>query len=456
MKNAFMDKAFLRTMITLAIPITIQSFITASLGLVDNMMVGNLGESAIASVGLANQYILIFTLCIFGIGAGSSIFMSQFWGKKDIESIKTFLGLNLAIGTIVAVLFGLAAFFLAPQIMGIFTDDAQVVGLGADYLKIIAVSCLFLAVTIGYSTALRSTEQTKLPMYASVISVIINVFLNWVFIFGNLGVEPMGVAGSALATAIARFVEMVVVVGVVYITKNKVAANIKELCSFRMAIIKTYFVTSWSVIVNELIWSMGMSAYSIAYAKISTNAVATMQIGNILNNLFMVFLIGLANASSIVIGNKIGAGEDEEAREYAKYIAVWSVIMGVVLGIAVWFTAPIMLKPFSVTAETYADTIAVLRLMALFFVLRAFNVVMIVGVFRGGGDTTYVMLLQSVTMWLYSIPLAYIGAAFFHLPITTVFFIVCTEEIVKLIFQIQRLRSGKWLHNVIEKMQVAA
>lgn len=456
MKKLFGDNVFLRTMITLAIPIMMQGFITASLGLVDNMMVGSLGESAIAAVGLANQYLLIFLLCIFGIGAGSGIFMSQFWGKKDLTRIKTFLGLNLTIGLIAALAFGSAALFLAPSIMKIFTQDTTVVSLGSDYLQIVAVSCLFLMVTIGYSTALRSTEQTKIPLYGSIIGVILNAFLNWVFIFGNLGAPEMGVAGAALATAVARFVEMLFIVGIVYGTKNKIAGNIRELFNFDMEIVKTFFITSWSVIVNELAWSIGMSAYSIAYAKIGTGAVATMQIGNTLNNLFMVFLIGLASAASIVIGNKIGAGEEEEAKDYATYISSWSVLLGIVLGIGIWFAAPLLLKPFAVTAETFADTISVIQLMAMFFVLRAFNVVMIIGVFRGGGDTTYVMKLQLATMWVYAIPFAYIGATYLGLSITGVFFIICTEEIVKLLFQVRRLRSGKWVNNVISDVKVAA
>lgn len=453
MKKILKDKVFLSTMFALALPITIQSFITSSLNLVDNVMVGRLGEEAIASVGLANQYIFIFTLCILGINAGASIFMSQFWGKKDIKSIKTFLGIDISIGLLAALVFGLGAAIFPKEIMSILSKDSQVVELGAQYLRIVAISCLFTNFTQAYSAALRSTGQPKLPMYASLIGVLSNAFLNWVFIFGNLGAPKMGVNGAALATTIARGIEMIFIVSMVYFTRSNVAAKLKEMFNFDLALIKTYLVTSWSVIVNELIWSIGMAAYSIAYARIGTNAVATMQIVTTINNMFMVLLIGLATSASIMIGNKIGAGEEDVARQYATNISVCSIVVGFVLGVAIWISAPLVLTPFNVTAETYMDTIKVLKVLALFFTLRSFNMVMIVGVFRGGGDTTFAMLLQGCTIWFYSVPVAFLGATTLGLTIYGVFFLICTEEFIKAFFQMRRLKSGKWLRNVIGDME---
>lgn len=452
--KALKNKEFLSTMIMMAVPITIQSFITSSLNLVDNLMVGKLGEEAIASVGLANQYIFIFTLCILGINAGASVFMSQFWGKKDLKNIKKVLGLDISIGFIVSTVFALGSGFLSNEIMEILSNDPKVIELGARYLQIVAISCIFTNFTQAYSSALRSTEQPSVPMYASLIGVLVNACLNWVFIFGNLGFAEMGVAGAALATTIARFIEMIVIVVFVYLSKNKVAAKVNELMSFDLPFVKTYFKTSWSVIVNELVWSLGMTAYSIAYAMIGTNAVASMQIATTLNNMFMVFLIGLATASSIMIGNKIGSDEEDTAREYAKSIAAISVIVGFILGVLIWITAPLVLMPFNVSDSTYLDTLKVLRVIGLFFTIRAFNMVMIVGVFRGGGDTTYSMLVQSGTIWLYAVPMAFLGSTVFSLPVYSVYFLICTEEFLKLIFELGRLKSGKWIKNVISGIEV--
>ncbi|MEG1000368.1 MAG: MATE family efflux transporter [Cellulosilyticaceae bacterium] len=450
MTRVFKDKAFLKSLWVLALPIALQSFITSSLNLIDNVMVGKLGEQAIASVGLANQFIFIFSLCIMGVNAGASVFMAQYWGRKDMPSIKKVLGLDITVGFVVSMLFGLICMFTPEIVMEILSKDQDVINLGIGYLRIVGISCIFTNFTQAYSSALRSTEQVKVPMYASLIGVMVNAVLNWVFIFGKLGAPEMGVYGAALATTIARLVEMLFIVGYVYMSKNKVASSLKELFSFDKSFVKVYFKTSWSVIANELIWSVGLAAYSTAYARISTNAVATMQIANTLNNVFTVLLVGMAVGTAIMIGNKIGAGEEEEARNCATNTGILTPMVSIVVAVAIWVLAPVVLKPFNVTQETYQDTIQVLRIMALFFPIKAFNMVMIVGVFRGGGDTTYSMLVQAGTVWLYSVPIAFIAVTVFALPVQAVFFLISTEECVKIIFELTRLKSGKWLKNVIE------
>lgn len=449
MKKVFKDKAFLKTMFMLAIPITLQSFITSSLNFIDTMMVGSLKEAAISAVGLANQYMFIFTLCLMGINAGANVFMAQLWGKRDEKGIKTFLGVDLTVGLIASSLFGALAFFGPDIIMNIMSDDPEVIALGIKYLRIIAVSCLFMNFTQGYSTALRSTEQTKLPMYGSLIGVGLNILLNWVFIFGKLGAPAMGVEGAALATMVARLVEMVFIVGVVYLTKNRVAAKLKEMFNYNLGIIATYFKTSWSVIVNELIFSAGTAAYSVAYAKISTSASATMQISSTIINMFFIFLTGVGTAAAIMIGNKIGAGEEERAKEYANHVGALTPLIGIALGIGLWLTAPVVATWFDIQPETYQATVTVLRIMSIVMPLRSFNTIMIIGVFRGGADTTYSMLVQAVTIMCYSVPLAFIGAVGLKWPVHLVFLLVCSEEIIKIPFEYWRLKSGKWMKNLV-------
>lgn len=449
MKSVLKDKIFLKTMLTLAVPITLQSFITSSLNLVDTVMVGSLQETAISAVGLANQYIFVFTLCLMGINAGANVFMSQLWGKKDLKGIKTFLGIDITVGLIASLLFGGLAFFGPEIIMNIMSDDPDVIVLGINYLKIVALSCLFMNFTQAYSSALRSTEQTKVPMFASLIGVFINIVLNWVFIFGKLGAPAMGVEGAALATMIARLIEMIFIISIVYCTKNRVAAKFKELFNFNGSMIVTYFKTSWSVIANELVFSIGTAAYSVAYAKIGTNASATMQISSTIINMFFIFLTGIGTAAAIMIGNKIGANEEEIAEEYAAHVAKMTPFTGIALGAVMWLSAPFILTWFNIQPETYTAAITVLRIMAVFMPLRTFNAIMIIGVFRGGGDTTYSMLVQAGTIWLYSVPIAFIGAMTLKWPVDSVFFLVCTEEVIKVPFELVRLRSGKWLKNLV-------
>lgn len=449
MFSVFKDKQFIKKLWILALPITIQSFITSSLNLIDNLMVGRLGEEAIATVGLANQYIFIFNLCITGVNAGASVFMAQFWGKKDLPNIKKILGLDIVVGLAVALLFGFGAIVTPEAIMSILSKDQNVIALGTSYLLVVGISCLFSSFTQAYSSALRSTEQVKVPMYASLIGVGTNAFLNWILIFGMFGMPSLGVVGAAIATTIARLIEMIYIVSYVYISKNKIAGKLKDLLSFDKHLVKIYFKTSWPVIVNEIVWSVGITAYSVAYAQIGTNAVATMQIATTLNNVFTVLLVGMAIATSIMVGNYIGAGQEDEARSCAKNIGILTPIMSIVVGAVIFITAPIVLKLFNVTPETYSDTIDILRIMALFLPIRTFNMVMIVGVFRGGGDTTYSMLVQAGTVWLYSVPLAFIGAVAWQLPIQLVYILICSEECIKIWFELRRLKNGKWIKNII-------
>ncbi|WP_024614266.1 MATE family efflux transporter [Clostridium sp. Ade.TY] len=449
MKGILKDKKFIKTMLILALPITFQSFITSSLNLVDNLMIGKLGEDAIAAVGLANQYFFIFMLALTGINAGASVFMAQYWGKKDLKNIKSVLGLDILVGIGATVLFGLGAIFFSENIMSILSNDSSVIKFGASYLKIVSISYIFTNLTMAFSSVLRSTQQPNIPMYASLIGVLSNAFLNWLFIFGNLGMPELGVNGAALATVLARGIEMIFIISVVYIKKNKVASSFKELTNFNKMFVKKYFNTATPTILNELVWSFGMTAFSIAYAQIGTSAVATMQIATTLNNMFMVLCIGLATAASIMIGNKIGADEEDVALDYSKKIGIISPIIGLIIGLSIVFLAPLIVAPFNVTDKTYIDTLRVLYIMAVFCPIRFFNIVMIIGIFRGGGDTKYSMLVQAGTVWGFAVPIAFIGATILNLPVTAVYFLICLEEIVKIIFEFIRLKSGKWVKAVV-------
>lgn len=448
MKNRLKSNKFLISIITLVIPITIQSLVSSSLNMVDNLMIGNLGESSIASVGMVNQYFFVFMLALSGINAGAGIFMSQFWGRKKISHIRKMLGLDLVLSIIVSILFFIPAFIFPESIMRIFAKDAEVINLGIQYLKIISITFIFTSITSAYSTTLRCIGIAKSPMYGSLIGVLVNGVLNWVLIFGNLGFPAMGVAGAAIATSIARFIEMIYILNCAYKTNDIIKCKVRELFNFDYDFIRVYFQTSSSVIINEMVWALGLTVYLIIYSKIGISAVASMQISSTINNMFMVVSMGLASAAAIIIGNKIGAGEEEVAIEYATKLGILAPIIGLFSGLALWFASPIIVSLFKINPETIKMTINVLKIMALFAPLRFFNALMIVGVFRGGGDTKYSMYVQLGCIWAYAIPAAYIATVYFKLPLETVFFIICLEDVIKVFFEYKRLRSKKWIRNV--------
>ncbi|ABW19348.1 MATE family efflux transporter [Alkaliphilus oremlandii] len=453
MKKILKDKHFLSTIIALVIPITLQNLISSSLNMVDNLMIGKLGESAIAAVGLVNQYFFVYTLAVLGINAGASIFIAQFWGKKDIPNIRKMIGLDMVLSIFVSILFSIIVWISPEAIVKIFTKNPEVIALGAEYIKFVSITFIFSAITQVYSTSLRSIGIANPPMYGSLIGVLTNAFLNWVLIFGYLGFPAMGVKGAAIATSIARFVEMIFIIISAHTTNDVIPAKLNEIFGFNFEFIKIYFRTSYSVILNELIWSLGLSAYSIIYAKIGIREVASMQIATTINNMFMVLSIGVATAASIMIGNRIGEDKEELAIDYAVKLGILTPMIGLVSGVALWIASPHIVSIFNINKDTVEMTIVVLRIMAVFAPLRFFNVLMIVGVFRGGGDTTYSMLVQLGTVWFFAIPAGYIGAVVFNLSLSEVFFIICLEEVVKIGFELKRLHSKKWIKNIIHDVE---
>ncbi|MBU5424822.1 MATE family efflux transporter [Tissierella pigra] len=453
MKKTLKDKQFFLAILTLVIPITLQNLISSSLNMVDNLMIGRLGENSIASVGLVNQYFFIFTLCLAGINAGAGIFMSQFWGRKDISNIRKMLRLDIILGLVASIIFFIPAALFPSSIMRIFTKDIEVVTLGIKYLRIISITFVLTGITQSYSTVLRCIGIAKPPMYGSLIGVLTNAFLNWILIFGHFGFPTMGVAGAAIATSIARVVEMIVIVIAAYKSNSIISNKDKENVEFDFNFVKMYFKTSYSVILNELVWSVGLSVYSIIYAKIGIREVASMQIANTINNMFMVLSMGLANAAAIMIGNKIGAGEEEVAIDYSTKLGILAPIVGLIMGISLWVSAPMVVGLFNINKDTLNMTITVLRIMAVAAPLKFFNVLMIVGVFRGGGDTTYSMLVQLGTVWCFAIPAGFIAAVYFKMPLEKVFFVITLEEVLRVFFEAKRLKSKKWIRNVIEDVE---
>lgn len=445
-----LDKKFIKTLMLLAIPIILQSLVTASLNLLDNLMIGSLGENEIAAVGISNQFYMLYYYTIMGITLGAGIFMSQFWGKKDVTSIHKFLGISLVVGMISTIFFAILAFFFPEMIMKIFIDENIVIEQGVAYLKMVALSYIFTTISLAYAAALRSIGQTKIPMYGSLVGLVFNGILNYIFIFGKFGAPVMGVAGAALGTTVSRFMELAFILFIIYKNKNVVAGKISQLLDFNFDLVKRYFITATPVVFNDVMWIAGITAYFIAYSKLGINATATMQIANTINNVFNIFGIGIASASAILIGNKIGAGKEEDAKEDAIKISVFGVLIGIIIGIFFFFLSPFIAMLFKITPETYENLIFVLRIMAIILPLRFFGITQIIGVLRGGGDVMYAIVTELVAVWLIGVPLSFVGAVYFKLPITIVYILVCLEEPFKAIATYPRLRSGKWIKNLVK------
>ena len=448
-RKVFMDKVFLKSLLIIAFPIALQNLITSSLNMIDTLMISSLGQTSIAAVGLANQLFFFYILITFGINSGSSIFISQYYGKNDIVSIRTILGLALTLSIGVALIFNVIALFFPEFIMGIFIDEAQVIAQGSQYLRLISFSYLATAISFSLGIALRSTGRPNVPMVASAISFVTNTLLNYIMIFGKLGFPALGVQGAALATLIARLVEAFMLIYAIYSAKGILAASLKELLGWQKDFVFKYLKTTYPVIMTEAGWALGQVMYNIAYARIGEQATAAVQLTITIQNIFFVVVRGLANASTVMIGNKIGSEGEEAAYKDAFKFMTLATILGVVLGLIMFLTPDITLMFFTgIDHALYEVARNMLVVMAITFPIRVFTTVGIVGILRGGGDTAFTMKLDLSTVWLVGVPLAFIGVYLFKLPVYYLYLLISVEELFKLVFMIPRMRSKKWIKNI--------
>ncbi|TJX15236.1 MATE family efflux transporter [Tissierella creatinini] len=443
------DKVFYKSLFAIAIPIALQNLITSSLNMVDTLMISSLGQSSIAAVGLANQVFFFYILLTFGINSGSSIFIAQYWGKDDVGSIRKILGLALSISTVIGIIFTIAAFFFPKFLMSLLIQEQEVIEIGAKYLRIVSLSYIVTAISFAYSVALRTTGNPDIPMKISAISFVTNTVFNYILIFGKLGIAPMGVAGAAWGTVIARFVEIGITLYAVYTAKGPLAAKIKDLFGWTKGFYIKYIKTTYPVILAEGAWSLGQVMYSIAYAKLGEEATAAVQLTNTIQNVFFVLIRGIANSCTVMVGNKIGGGEEGEAYEYAKKFIYIAILFGLVLGAIMALTPKFTLMFFKgLKPGLYDVSYKLLVVMGLTFVIRVFNSTAIVGVLRGGGDTTFGMLLDICSVWIVGVPLAFIGALVFKLPVHYLLLLITLEEVIKVVVTIPRMLSKKWIKNI--------
>ena len=442
--------AFYKLLITISIPIVIQNLISSSLNLVDNVMIGQLGETYIAATGLANQIYFIMTLILFGGNSGISIYIAQYWGKKETDKIKSVLSIGLIFALFVSTIFFIIGFVFPTQTLALMSKDTAVVSLGASYMRIVSLSYIITAISFAFGFSSRSVGHPKLPMTAAVVSLMINTVLNYILIFGKFGFPVMGIEGAAIATLIARVVEFIIIIGGIYKTIPVLAVSFKNFFTISSDLVKKVGKTAFPVILNEGFWSLGMTAYALVYARIGTEAVAAVMITNTVNNLFMVVGFGLGNASSVMLGNTLGAGEIDKAIDYNKKFLALSIIGGVIVGGLIMAIGPFLIRNlYQLTPESYDITLKTLFILALFMSFKFYNTIIVIGTLRSGGDTVYSMAMEITSVWLIGVPLAALGGFVFKLPVYWVVAMVNIEEVFKVLIGLPRLLSNKWAKRLV-------
>lgn len=448
MSLLFADKDFLKKLLRLASPIMLQQFIFSSLGMVDTMMIGQLGDASVAAVGVANQVWFLVNLLYFGITSGSAIFTAQFWGKKDIPRIQQILGLSLAVSLVGGGIFTLIAIAYPEGVIRIYSADPQVIHLGGRYLRIIAISYMISAATYSFYVILRSIENVRLPMQVSLFALSLNTLLNYILIFGKFGFPELGVEGAALATVTARLFEVCLILILVYRQKSPLAARPVDLLKWDKIPLGKFFRTTIPVVITEVIWSLGTTSYNVIYAHISTEAIAAYTMALSLDRLVFVVFIGFANACAIMIGNKIGEGENETASLFGKKFLLLGLISSVSLGLVMLLIKNPLLSLYEVSAETSRLARNILLVMIIFLPIRSTNLILLIGILRSGGDTTFAFFIDAGVIWTIGVPLAYLGAFVLGLPIYWVYLLALGEEIVKFTLGLIRFSKDRWIHTL--------
>lgn len=444
----FNDKIFYKSLFTIAIPIMLQNLVNSFVNMVDTVMIGQLGTVEIAGVGLANNFFFLLNMLLFGAASGAGVFTAQFWGKKDIAGIRKNTGLCIIIVVLIASFFTLVSLFAPEQVLRLYTKDPAVIKTGAEYLKTVAPCFIPFAISFVFTLVMRTIEKVKLAMVVTVVSLSANMLLNWVLIFGIGPFPALGVKGAALATVSARLIEVILLVSISYSKKYALAGTLKELFGFDLLFVKRYFIIALPVIINELLWSVGVALQSVIFARTHTDAIAAFNIVNTLSQLTWVVFIGLGNGGSVLIGKKIGEGQEQTARDYASRLTLFAPLLAI--GVALFiipisWTLPLF---FNVSENVFVIISGMIIILACSYPFRAFNMSMIIGVCRAGGDTVYSVFYDIIFTWLVTLPLAAAASFIFGLPAWVVYLCVASEDPLKMIFGIARLRSGKWLHNV--------
>ncbi|WP_415308684.1 MATE family efflux transporter [Clostridium perfringens] len=442
------DKRFYRLLFSIALPIAVQNLITFMVSMVDTLMVGALGEIQLSAVSIANNLFFVLTILMFGLAGGSNIMISQYWGKGNVKKIHKILAIMYRVCLLITGIFIFIALFLPKYFMGIFTTDKAVIDFGASYLRIVCIGYLFYSITNCTIMMLRSVKTVSISIIVYTASLVVNSILNWIFIFGNLGAPELGIRGAAIATVCARITEFSIVLVFMFIYERKIGLKIEHLLKLDKEILKDYVGLCTPVLCNELLWAIGASMISVIVGRMGTEVVAANSINGVAHQFVTVFIFGMSNATAVIIGNTIGEGKKEKAKEYAYSIGIFSVVMGCISGLMILLIKPFVVNFYNVSYSTKLIAMEIMTVTSGIIVFQSLASNFMMGVLRGGGDAKFVLINDLIFMWLVAIPGGFFVAFVLELPVALVFLVIKCDEILKSLTSVYRVISGKWVNDV--------
>ena len=446
-----MNKNFWKKVLIIGLPVSIQNLINTTVNMVDTFMIGSLGDDYESAVGLASKVFFVMNLLIFGIVSGCSVLLSQYYGKRDDANLNKTFGFMTILALIGSLIFFILAISIPNSLMRIFTERTNLIDIGAPYLRIVSISYLFTAFSMAASAMLRSINKTRAPMVFTIISVLVNVLFNYLLIFGQFGLPALKANGAAIGTIIARIVEFTLILLYLIFAKRDVKLSFKQMVDFDKENIKKIFKFALPVIINELGWGLGTTMYSVIYGHMSDDVVAAMTIATALQDMVYALLFGVSTACSVIVGNQLGANELDEAQKTAKKLLISGIILSAILGgILIALINPYIML-YKANEVVVDDIRRVCIAYAVLMPLKTFNLIMIVGILRSGGDTLFCMIMELSCLWGVGLTLGFLGAFVFKLDVLYVFLLFETEQVMKVIIGLFRYRQKKWVRNIAIK-----
>lgn len=453
---------FKKSVISIALPITVQSLIQASFSVIDQIMTGQLGSISVAGIGLGGKFSSLFSVVVGAVATAAGILFAQYIGGNDAEGVHRSFFSNLKIIAMITMAFQVISMWIPQNIMSVYASDTKMVQSAAGYLRIIAVGFLPMALSMLMSTLFRCHADAKLPLYSSLLAAGVNTSLNYIFIFGNLGMPKMGILGAALATTIARYIEFFILlfffVARRYLSaeagENKtkdIQADKNRSRNYR----KVFSAILLPILLNEFLWSMGENVYAIIYGHIGIQACAAMTLTNPVQSLMIGAMTGLSSAAGIIIGKKLGEGSYEEAYEDSRKLMKYGFLGAVVLSVVLLFTIRFYVQIFRVEESVRVLTGYILLAYAFLAPVKVENMILAGGIIRSGGKTSYVLAIDFIGTWCIGVPLGIVAAFVWSLPVFLVYFILSLEEVVRLGIAIWIFSKKTWMDNVvIEKADI--
>lgn len=442
------NKIFLKSVMGLVIPLAFQNLINVGVQCADVIMLGRVSETVLSAASLASQVNYIMNLTLFGLTSGAAVLTAQYWGKGDTKTIEKVLGIALRISICISLAFALISFIFPYQIMNIFSSEHEVIVEGVKYLRIICFSYIFSSISMVYLNIMRSVEKVLISTLIYSSSLLINIILNTILIFGFFFIPPLGIVGAAIATLTARIMEVLFVI--IYDKKyNKIIKFKLSILFIKEKLIRKDFLNySIPVIFNELLWGAGMAVNAAILGHLGSAAAAASSVVQVTRQLAMVFSFGIATATAITIGKVIGEGKIEVAKEYAKKFIILSIISGIFGSILILIIRPFTMSIMNLSSVSKGYLSVMMYVMTYYVIFQAFTCTTIVGIFRAGGDTKVGLIVDVITMWFGSILFGLLAAFVFKFSVPVVYVILLIDELLKIPLVIWRYKSYKWLNNV--------